>query len=390
MKRFYRLVLLVFCQSLVLHLAAQSYFRATATIVGNSIYYRIKPINGNITCGWSDIEFFFRNASGAPEANSAFNSAIITVNTADFPGVSIPYNGMNVQGTEVDYNNYWFGVSFGTTTPKTYNQNQEYIVCTITLLSSPTQYVLELCHNEPNFYPHYIVLTDQSGTDWTNLTGTNKFYGPGAVICNPDNCPITTSGDNHILPLNGGMPVELVDFQAKKYEKKSALLEWHTATEIGFDAFGIERLTSVGQWKNIGWEKGKATAGAGASYAFIDEDAEGPVSYYRLKMLDYDGTFEYSPIRQVQIGAETSMRVFPNPVSDIAYLEFGAGLDEESMDISLFDWSGRQVLQQHIVASAGLLHELFLREYQLPPGSYLLRANSASGFQFAQNLLVHD
>jgi len=366
--------------------AAQSYFQGTATIEGNNILYRIKAVGGPITTGWSDIEFFFRNSTAAPDADTDFAAATITVNTTDFPGVSIPYNGKNIQGSESGYNNYWFGVSFTSTTPKTYNQHQEYLLCTIVLPVSPAGFALELCHNEPNFTPHYVVLTDQGGGDQTNLTGGNKFYGPDTTICNP-NCPVSTPGNNHILPLNSAQPVELIDFQARKYDQTSARLDWRTAVEIDFDVFEIERQNAE-NWERIGVETGVAPYGGGATYRFFDHAPSAPTTYYRLKMVDDDGSFAYSPIRSVQFDSGGSVRIFPNPVADVLHIAFGAAMRTDDLLVELLDGSGRVYLRRQMEILPGGAERLMVGEYHLPAGLYLFRASTPNGFGFQQHVAV--
>ncbi|MBK9335830.1 MAG: T9SS type A sorting domain-containing protein [Lewinellaceae bacterium] len=386
MKNIYCAFALLFCLATASISTAQPYFQSTATIDGNNILYKIKAISGPITTGWSDIEFFFRNSTAAPDADAEFDAATITVNTADFPGVSIPYNGKNIQGVETGYTNYWFGISFNPTTPKTYNQNQEYLVCTIALSVSPAGFDLELCHNEPNFVPHYVVLTDPGGGDLTNLTGTNKFYGPDTVICNP-NCPVSTPGNNHILPLNGAQPVELIDFQARKYAPQAARLDWRTAVEIDFDMFEIESQRN-GRWEKIGMEQGRADHGGGATYTFFDHDPPEPTAYYRLKMVDYDGSFAYSPIRSVAFGGDNTIRIFPNPTTDVLHLAFGTAMRADMLLVELVDWSGRVVVQKQLNVSPGATETLALGDYRLPAGIYLCRAGTANGFRFCRSVAI--
>lgn len=387
MKNTCRALPLLLCLATAAVGVAQPYFQSTATIDGNTILYKIKAIGGPITTGWSDIEFFFRNSTVAPDADADFAAATITVNATDFPGVTIPYNGKNSQGSETGYNNYWFGVSFASTAPKTYNQNQEYLVCTIVLPVSPTGFALELCHNEPNFAPHYVVLTDQGGGDRTNLTGSNKFYGPDTLICNP-NCPVSTPGNNHILPLNSTQPVELIDFQARKYDQSSARLDWRTATEINFDVFEIEQH-NAGRWERIGVETGVASHGGGATYHFFDYAPQVPTTYYRLKMVDDDGTFVYSPIRSVQFEGEgSSLRIFPNPVAEVLHITFGTAMYADDLLVELLDGSGRVFVRRQIEILPGTAERLMVGEYNLPTGLYLFRASTSNGFGFQQHVVV--
>lgn len=389
MPAFRFLLVVAFLVSVIHRGTAQPYFQATAELSGNNILYKIKAVDGNITCGWSDIELFMRNSTSLPDANDAFLNATITVNTNDFPGVSFPYNGMNVQGSETGYNNYWFGISFGSTTPKTYNQNVEYIVCTIMLPSSPAGFEFELCHNEPNFSPHYLVLTDEGGNDWTSPAslGINKYYGPGAYICEPDNCPVNNPGNNHILPLNGPTPVELLAFQAKKYDEHTALLNWNTANEINFSVFEIERESGTG-WEKIAQEPAKAVPGTGASYQYFDRNPPARQEYYRLKMVDFDGSFAYSPIRQVSFAPTPDLLLSPNPATDILYIQVNSSIPESELLVELYSFTGKKVLSQQLSITPGIKQPLSLLPYSLPSGVYFFWAISPSGFTFYKQVVL--
>ncbi len=389
MQHFIRLILFVFCSAQALQGISQPYFLATGTIVGNNIEFKIMPVNGAITCGWSDLEFFLRNSTGAPNASAALEDAAISVNTTDFPGVSgIAYNGTNVQGVETGYNNYWIGTSFTPTASKTYNQNQEYLLFTIAFSTSPADFNFQICHNEPDFTPHYLALTDQGGNDLTNLTGTCKYYGPGATICEPDNCPADNGGNNHILPLSGVFPVELIDFQVQKEGDHQARLSWETALEIDFDAFEIERQNGNQIWEQIGLEPAHAVDGGGASYTFYDHAAYEEFEYYRLKMRDHGGAVNYSPIRFIQFDRELALHLFPNPTADLIYLQAGAHVPESDIQVEIMDWSGRVVFAQQIELVPNAQNRLSLRANALPSGAYLFRASSADGFLYSQRIVV--
>ncbi len=200
--------------------AQAQYFQASFAAEGNDLIFKIKPKagGGNISTDWSVIEFFVRYPTSTP----AFTFGAITINTIDFPGVVIPFNGLNAQGSETGYVNAWFGYPFSTTAVKTYNDGQEYEVFRVALSADPTTLGLELIHNEPDFYPHYLSLTSGTGgLDRTAPPGIVKFYGANAGICEPVNCPASTSGNNHRLPLTIAAPVVWLAFEAHQYEAES-------------------------------------------------------------------------------------------------------------------------------------------------------------------------
>ncbi|MCB0582280.1 MAG: putative metal-binding motif-containing protein, partial [Phaeodactylibacter sp.] len=178
---------------LAFHFCSAQYFQATIVKDNNDLIFKIRPNpgGGDISTGWSDIEFFVRWSDSSP----TFAFGAITVNNTDFPGVVIPNNGRNIQGTEVGYINNWFGISFSATPANTYTDGMEYEVFRVALNVPASSIPFELVHNS-FFFPHYLALVSNSGTDLTNPDDI-FFYGPDALICDP-NCPATTFGNNHV------------------------------------------------------------------------------------------------------------------------------------------------------------------------------------------------
>ena len=133
-------------------LASAQFFVATFEKDGMDLVFKITPNTGggDISTGWSDIEFFIRY----PDSQSGtFSFGIIVVNTTDFPGVLIPNNGPNAQGSETGYENNWFGTSFAATATRLYEEGTEYEVFRVTLDVDPATIGFELVHNE-FFFAH--------------------------------------------------------------------------------------------------------------------------------------------------------------------------------------------------------------------------------------------
>lgn len=285
------------------------FFQATIDKDGNDLIFllRVNPGGGDITTNWSDTEFFVR----WPDNSPAFNFGTITVNTTDFPGINIPNNGQNAQGSETGYTNNWFGSSYSATSSSTYIAGLEYEIFRVTLDIPAANVNFELVHNEW-FAPHYLALIDGSGGDLSNVAG-NMFYGDNAMICNP-NCPASTPGTNHVVEgLSGPLPVELFSFTAEKLEKE-VQLDWITALEENNRGFSVERKTAQENWKQIGFIDGKGTTVEYTSYSFLDTNPASGNNYYRLKQIDFDGTFEYSETRVVHFEANgKELSVYPNP-----------------------------------------------------------------------------
>ena len=114
-------------------------------------------------------------------------------------------------------------------------------------------------------------------------------------------------------------PVELVSFRAKT-QKGNVMLTWQTASEVNNNGFEIERASiSSGaelSWQKIGFVKGNGSTTTAKDYSFTDKPKGGTEFQYRLKQIDFDGTFRYSNVVKASL---TNVKTFlleqnyPNP-----------------------------------------------------------------------------
>ena len=93
------------------------------------------------------------------------------------------------------------------------------------------------------------------------------------------------------------IPVELTSFTASTVDG-NVVLNWITATELNNAGFQIERRKTTDErredWESIGFVNGNGTSTETHTYSFADESPVAGKSYYRLKQIDFDGSFEYS------------------------------------------------------------------------------------------------
>lgn len=105
----------------------------------------------------------------------------------------------------------------------------------------------------------------------------------------------------------GPLPVMLSYFKAQQTANTNRLL-WGTSTEINNKGFEIERQEPSGQWRVLGFVSGAGSTNEKRRYQFEDHQPE-PRCLYRLKQIDYDGKYEYSPVLAVN-RSQSNMR-FP-------------------------------------------------------------------------------
>jgi len=119
------------------------------------------------------------------------------------------------------------------------------------------------------------------------------------------------------LPLP--LPIIMSFFTARLKNEKEVELDWETEVEINNDYFQIERSQDGYTFENIGEVSGAGSTSRRSSYQYLDFEPNKGINYYRLKQVDYDGTYEYSEIRAVEVDVDVNLgevSVYPNPASE--------------------------------------------------------------------------
>ncbi len=93
------------------------------------------------------------------------------------------------------------------------------------------------------------------------------------------------------------LPVELTSFSAVKLTN-GVKLSWTTASEINNSGFDIERSSNNKSFNKIAFIPGHGTSTEALSYSYVDNSQSGK-TYYRLKQVDFDGSFNYSKTVEV-------------------------------------------------------------------------------------------
>lgn len=184
-----------------------------------------------------------------------------------------------------------------------------------------------------------------TGAGWTvmyNKAGSNAsanwLLDPvTATPCSPS--PITATLRKNLQPSNlftsaipvwlgtaqsqTPLPVELLAFTATA-KSKTIDLDWTTASELNCDGFEIERGTRIDAFERIGWTKGNGTTHDISTYIYSDKNVKPNVLYYyRLKQLDFNGSYNYSHIVAATLNKDGFVfNAFPNPYSDKTLISY--------------------------------------------------------------------
>ena len=164
--------------------------------------------------------------------------------------------------------------------------------------------------------------TTDGGQTWSpqNSGTNNTLYTINFVDQNNG----WVSGDSGTIlhTLNGGTPVELTSFTSSQSGNDVALY-WNTSTETNNQGFEIQRAEVGNQsagggtdWSIVGFVNGKGTTTEKQYYSYNDNDLSVGKYDYRLKQIDFDGTYKYSQTINVIIGLPDKFELsqnYPNP-----------------------------------------------------------------------------
>ncbi len=181
-------------------------------------------------------------------------------------------------------------------------------------------------------------------------------------------------------------PVELLDFTAVP-QGEEVQLRWTTAQEVNNSHFVIERSLDRQRFEAIGQRLGAGNANKQIDYQFVDAQPQEGLNYYRLKQVDFDGSFTYSEVRSVAFALTerlTLLRAYPNPAQEQLTVELSLPM-ATTLQYDVIDAQGRSVMQQQVSLGAGL-QSLTLPLNALSAGVYLLRLQ-ADGQQLRQRFV---
>ncbi len=171
------------------------------------------------------------------------------------------------------------------------------------------------------------------------------------------------------------LPVDLISFTGKTEEKKS-ILDWQIASPDNIQVYEIQRAVDQTGNNDLSWESIGIVIHEEDQefYQFIDEQPFFTKNYYRLKMIDFDGSFEYSNVISLDFEKEKSYaaKLYPNPTANTTiYLDLVTNESEE-IEIQIVDNNGRIWSTLNIMAQ-GSREFVALDLNNFSPGTYFAR-----------------
>jgi len=197
------------------------------------------------------------------------------------------------------------------------------------------------------------------------------------------------------VPFSDQIPVELTSFVASVIDG-NVVLNWTTATELNNSGFEIQKgnhtstLLSVTEWESIGFVNGNGTSTETHTYSFTDQNPVTGKSYYRLKQIDFDGSYEYSNVIEVDLTLPIEFSLeqnYPNPFNPITIIQYTIS-SKQNVQLLVYNVLGKEIAMLVNEEKPAGNYEVNFDASKLSSGVYFYQLQAGDFIEIKKMLLL--
>ena len=243
----------------------------------------------------------------------------------------------------------------------------------------------------------YVYLSTDGGRNWE--------VQPRFTISTMDDVWMTDAANAWFVGNSGlvlkytepdNIPVELASFTAS-VSGNNVNLKWSTGSEVNNSGFEVQKSkvksqkSNDAEWERIGFVDGKGTTTESTTYSFLDNNLT-PGSYqYRIKQIDFDGTFKYYNLSEtIEIGLPNTFELaqnYPNPFNPSTVIKFQIP-SAVNVSLKVFDILGNEVATLVNEVKPAGYHSVEFNAAGLASGIYLYKLQAGSFVETKKMMLV--
>lgn len=159
------------------------------------------------------------------------------------------------------------------------------------------------------------------------------------------------------------LPVTLIDFTAEKRGNVSRLA-WSTAREVNTSRFAIERSVDGSRYSEIGAVNAAGNSSGNLNYVFNDAAPQRGFNYYRLRIENRDGSYNYSPVKVLGFDTREEFVIWPNPARSVITISLGEPVSNARINITN---SKGQIVEKAVIQQSS---STLINVGHLPAGTY--------------------
>jgi F5/8 type C domain/Secretion system C-terminal sorting domain len=230
---------------------------------------------------------------------------------------------------------------------------------------------------------NYTAYVSKDNISWSQAGSTVDLHFGNDPANIPNYGMAVTSANNSVLSSgqvqnftliesnSSPLPVRLLNFSAKNINGDHVLVSWATSMEHLVDHFEVQRSADNKSFQSIIKQNTTGESETPKYYSVNDDKPAAGINYYRLKDVDKDNHYYYSPIVSVNFDAARRFTIYPNPAGDFTNI---SSAKDPILEISVYDVTGK--LLQKI--QAGGVQTLQLNTGELAKGIYFISIKTAS------------
>ena len=233
-----------------------------------------------------------------------------------------------------------------------------------------------------NMPPNALIRVFSNTNDITLLNPNGTFPSTDA---NGDGLPLydCNSTPTHVVtlatPTNTGcfanvaapanLPIKIKSFTAHAQTDNSVLLRWTSLFEINSYKYVVQKSSDGRTFSDLGDLQAAGNSPHTINYSFTDRQVMNGGAYYRLKLVDLDGSVDYTKIIYLNNGVASigALSVFPNPFRSEVQLKGVTASDVNSKNIKIYNAMGSEVNYRVVGGNSIAI------DPSLPRGVYILR-----------------
>jgi len=186
------------------------------------------------------------------------------------------------------------------------------------------------------------------------------------------------------------IPVELTSFSGSVDNEGKVILRWTTATELNNLMFEIERKSDTEPYHTIGYIEGKGSTTEPQDYIYVDETTATGKYFYRLKQIDFIGSYEYSDEVEIDVKGPLVFLLeqnYPNPFNPSTNIKFSIP-ESGNIKLAVYNVVGEEVaVLAEGITEAGF-YDVIFNASSLPSGVYLYKLQSANSVETRKMMLL--
>jgi len=191
-----------------------------------------------------------------------------------------------------------------------------------------------------------------------------------------------------VLTIDTTVPVELTSFTASIINN-SVELNWSTSTETNNSGFEVQRQYGTEDWETLGFVAGRGTTTEPSNYSYKDDLSSSGKYSYRLKQIDFDGSFEYSNVVNIDVDPVVEFKLdqnYPNPFNPSTVISFSVAKKSNVM-LNVYNIIGEQVATLVNEVKESGSYQVEFNAVDLPSGIYIYRLD-AENFTSTKKMML--